>query len=346
MNPSSYPVLTLPNEIVCEIFTHFLPLYPLCPPLFGILSPTTLTHICRAWREVALATPVLWRAIAISRQKIPVEVQLRVVQLWLARSGACPLSIQAPDNLYLTPDISAFMVAFAPHLERWQYLETHLPAEYLPALKGPMPLLHHLHVEHSGPSAKHTVVVNAPVLRSVMLDDLTADVLVLPWAQLTSLRLNRVYPYECVPILKQTPNLVYCELRLFDAQFTEANPDILHPHLETLVLLEGSGGVPNYLATFIAPALRTLRVPEPFLGLNPIDSLSAFIAKSGCKLRDVRVTARGVASPDEYRRAFPSILMLSFTRYHDGTRSPESSDVSDSSGSDVGALSDFILIGS
>ncbi|KAJ7834594.1 hypothetical protein B0H13DRAFT_1467448, partial [Mycena leptocephala] len=55
-----YPVLTLPNEIVSEIFIHFLPIYPFCPPLTGILSPNLLTQICRRWREIALATPGLW----------------------------------------------------------------------------------------------------------------------------------------------------------------------------------------------------------------------------------------------------------------------------------------------
>ncbi|KAJ6562466.1 hypothetical protein B0H19DRAFT_1144629 [Mycena capillaripes] len=54
-----YPALTLPNEIVSEIFIHFLPIYPLCPPLTGTLSPTALTQICRQWREIALSTPAL-----------------------------------------------------------------------------------------------------------------------------------------------------------------------------------------------------------------------------------------------------------------------------------------------
>jgi hypothetical protein len=42
-----FPVLTLPNEIVSEIFLHFIPAYPRSPPLAGILSPTCLTYICR-----------------------------------------------------------------------------------------------------------------------------------------------------------------------------------------------------------------------------------------------------------------------------------------------------------
>ncbi|KAJ7883947.1 hypothetical protein B0H13DRAFT_2667062 [Mycena leptocephala] len=46
-----YPVLQLPNEIVSEIFTHFLPIYPLCPPVAGFLSPTVLTHLSQVARN-------------------------------------------------------------------------------------------------------------------------------------------------------------------------------------------------------------------------------------------------------------------------------------------------------
>ncbi len=41
----TYPVLTLPNEIVSEIFVHFLPLYPNCAPLIGSRSPYQLCQI-------------------------------------------------------------------------------------------------------------------------------------------------------------------------------------------------------------------------------------------------------------------------------------------------------------
>ncbi|KAJ7074016.1 hypothetical protein C8F01DRAFT_1242294 [Mycena amicta] len=59
----TYPVLTLPNEIVSEIFIQYLSSYPSCPPLLGEGSPTKLAQICRRWREIAHATPALWRAI-------------------------------------------------------------------------------------------------------------------------------------------------------------------------------------------------------------------------------------------------------------------------------------------
>jgi hypothetical protein len=47
LNSYKYPVLIFPKEIISEIFIHFLPPYPLCPPITGIFSPAHLTHICR-----------------------------------------------------------------------------------------------------------------------------------------------------------------------------------------------------------------------------------------------------------------------------------------------------------
>ncbi|KAJ6601072.1 hypothetical protein DFH09DRAFT_1069755 [Mycena vulgaris] len=53
----AYAVLTLPNEIVSEIFVHFLPPYPMPPLMIGFLSPALLCQIYRKWREIALSTP-------------------------------------------------------------------------------------------------------------------------------------------------------------------------------------------------------------------------------------------------------------------------------------------------
>ncbi|KAJ6478068.1 hypothetical protein C8R47DRAFT_1323142 [Mycena vitilis] len=104
-----YPVLTLPNEIVSEIFFHFLPVYPLCPPFVGTLSPTTLTHICRRWREIALAASVLWSALSFSGRKLPEHVgprceptllrELRISEIRMRRSMSRPLSIAIDDHL-------------------------------------------------------------------------------------------------------------------------------------------------------------------------------------------------------------------------------------------------------
>jgi hypothetical protein len=113
LNSYKYPALTLPNEIIAEAFVHLLPVYPLCPPLTGSSSPTLLTQICRKWREIALATPKLWRAISLDAGDIPFAQQLKICRTWMIRSCSCPLSIRGLEALLLD--------AVTPHCARWEY---------------------------------------------------------------------------------------------------------------------------------------------------------------------------------------------------------------------------------
>ncbi|KAJ6472706.1 hypothetical protein C8R47DRAFT_1324617 [Mycena vitilis] len=69
--------------------THFLPVYPLCPPSTGDSSLTLLTHICRAWREIALATPGLWRAITCNS-----DLSLRALEISQSSPPPSPLPTQ------------------------------------------------------------------------------------------------------------------------------------------------------------------------------------------------------------------------------------------------------------
>ncbi|KAJ7074041.1 hypothetical protein C8F01DRAFT_6537, partial [Mycena amicta] len=92
----TYPVLTIPNEIVSEIFMQYIPIYPACPPLLGDGSPTKLAQICRHWREIAHATPMLWGAIELFLSDSLLDAstsQLDTAKTWLERSRALPLSI-------------------------------------------------------------------------------------------------------------------------------------------------------------------------------------------------------------------------------------------------------------
>jgi len=115
-----YPVLTLPNEIVSEIFIHFLPIYPICPPLGGLFSPTTLTQICRKWREIAQTTPALWKAISLSFNGIPCREPAHISDL-LSRSGCCPLSIIELHDDEAEDSGSEVLKAALAHRERWQH---------------------------------------------------------------------------------------------------------------------------------------------------------------------------------------------------------------------------------
>ncbi|KAJ7917683.1 hypothetical protein B0H13DRAFT_319864 [Mycena leptocephala] len=243
-----YPVLTLPNEIISEIFFHFLPAYPLFPPLTGILSPTLLTQICREWREIALAIPTLWSAIPISCSDSPQDFERH--DIWLSRSNFCPLSIEIVEGRYVNcrPENLAAVIA---QRARWEQLKIHLWAHSsLPTIEGPMPLLRHLDLVLKDHFSTANVIVcsEAPMLRSVILNDLAASKVILPWAQLTSLTLTTVYPRECAPLLKETPNLVHCELGLvLNDDDDMSSAEIQLPCLESLTLKYKYQSMTDYL---------------------------------------------------------------------------------------------------
>ncbi|KAJ7754514.1 hypothetical protein B0H16DRAFT_746760 [Mycena metata] len=140
-SPSSFsPTLILPTEIVIEIFILFLPVYPFCPPLGGLGSPTLLTQICRDWLEIALATPNLWRAISVDTHWTVFSRQVARAEIWLQRSQPLPLSLRFGPSTPFTPPF--FVAAIIPH----QYLHLHLvDRTQLAALRdGPTPLLRRL----------------------------------------------------------------------------------------------------------------------------------------------------------------------------------------------------------
>jgi hypothetical protein len=312
-----YPVLTLPNEIVSDIFIHFLPAYPLCPPLTGLLSPTLLTHICRRWREIALGTPALWSTISTSyHDGIPLKQKAHILDLWLKSSRFRPLSLRINNEI----GVAAILAAMVPHRSRWEYLDLYLSPFHLPIIDGPMPLLQHLRLTLSeNPATDVLAFRDVSLLRSVILNGLSLHV-ILPWGQLTSLTLAIVDPRDCFPILQQTSNLVRCVLKL-EAMYggnDQPGPDITLPYLESLSIDQyGAIPVTDFLETFIVPALRRLEIPEECLGTSPLDSLTGFISKSGCKLEEVHITGPRSLPKQSYRKAFPSIHKFSFNNEDD-----------------------------
>ncbi|KAJ6456441.1 hypothetical protein C8R45DRAFT_943645 [Mycena sanguinolenta] len=304
-----YPVLTIPNEITSEIFIHSIPVYPDAPPLTGFAAPTILTHVCHHWREVALATPALWRAIQLHYRDRYKQLH-HVPDAWIRRSGSCLLSIDIHTTDYkVSPDL--FTETLAAAATRLEHLKLWIPCHFHPKIDR-MPLLRCLTLAFNfGPRVGVGVVTyDAPQLRTVFLLGGVIPNVALPWAQLTCLTLSYVAINPCVSVLRQTTNLVRCELRFSSwgdelAEFP--GPDLTLPSLKFLSLKGSSQPMDRYLPSFVVPSLCSLDLEEEFLGIEPIPALVMFIVKSGCRLEEVRIGGKNIEHGDLYQRTFPSI---------------------------------------
>ncbi|KAJ7659329.1 hypothetical protein DFH06DRAFT_1472691 [Mycena polygramma] len=333
-----YPVLTLPNELVTEIFTHFLPVYPLCPPSTGRLSPTSLTHVCRAWRDIALANPALWRAVSLAETRVLSDPVGHTCNI-LGKAGSYPLPIRMhkhPDQHKSHPAASEVLEAALAYRARWECLQLRFAHSYDIDIGGSMPLLRHVDLELDDHMASIKLTdSDAPLLHTAILDLAAAAYATLPWTQLTSLTLRILYFSNCLRVLQQTTNLVHCELDIHpDENLPAVYPDLTFPRLESLALNNlNAGPMTGCLDSFIAPGLRRLQLQEIFLRPNPLDSLASFISKSGCKLKELCITGKRTVMKDAYTVAFPSIKVSFSGRYEDdGYWEDDSS--SDGSGSE------------
>ncbi|KAJ7439490.1 hypothetical protein FB451DRAFT_1107173 [Mycena latifolia] len=324
----TYPVLTLPNEIVAEIFVHFLPAYPSHPPLVGLLSPACLGQICRRWREVAVATPALWRAVGLCMHKRRrLGQQLKLLETFLQRSGACPLSIELLSRsesiiFDAITEMPPFLRAIVTHSARWEHLNLRISKDLLPSIAGPLPLLRSLKIIAVGnepqelPKPLTLAFHTAPLLCRVHLrfyED--SNFPIFPWSQLTVLTVEWISGRQFVDILSWAVNLVFCRFGIYclHAGQQPSLKDVLLPYLETLILCDiHSPGPPcGCLDMITLPGLLRLQVAEKFLLPDPITTLVTLVSRSGCGLEQVCIT-RSVLPERQYQEALPSVPSFIF----------------------------------
>ncbi|KAF7293270.1 Ubiquitin family protein [Mycena chlorophos] len=297
-----YPIHTLPNEILSEIFEQYLPPYPLCPPLLGDGSPTQLTHVCRRWWSVAHHNPRLWRCIWLeveaddgSGSPTPrVPESLDIARTWLKRSQPLLLSLELGCDFAEArgghPSIASWqheaLALFLQHYERWQSVALRLPDPHLDHFATPWPssmdmphLIDFRFISNFGEEALEMAgtSIAAPQLRTLEIR-LARDTLHLSilkpesWSALTSLRLNDISPISAASVLRHTPALIYCYLDFEQGEFEDSDDDrespedLLLSSLKTLVLESTHGGDPADWASLrdslVVPKLRRLASKE------------------------------------------------------------------------------------
>lgn len=136
-----------------EIFTHFLPIYPMRASLVGTQSPTILTQVCRRWRNIAISVPQLWRAIRLDLGTEFQSHQINLLRSWLQRSETRLLSVGIACNglpsLLIEPHVELFLQELMFHRKRWEYVEIELPFDVVPLMQGELPSLRVLTITRS-----------------------------------------------------------------------------------------------------------------------------------------------------------------------------------------------------
>ncbi|KAJ7178143.1 hypothetical protein C8R46DRAFT_1075958 [Mycena filopes] len=324
----TYPVLSLPTEVVSEIFVHFLPVYPETPPMIGRYSPNVLGQICREWRETALSTPALWRAISVPlQQETRLAQKLRLLETSLDRSKSCLLSIKI-DCGETQGNLAPFMRALVVHCARWEHLQVYARGHPLPSVEAPMPFLRAIFTTEGRGLSQPALDVapsagfhEAPQLRDLTLVFWDARCISrYPWSQLTTFSAHVIPLYDCVDVLNHTVSLVHCFFFVYgpdvDVPPQRYSRAVTLPCLETLALYGKLDTVSwRFMDFFTFPALRKLQIQEDFLhDVSPVDNLVSLVSRSKCELQELWILSSVQRPHHRYDLAFPAVGSIIFAQ--------------------------------
>ncbi|KAJ6463973.1 hypothetical protein C8R45DRAFT_505362 [Mycena sanguinolenta] len=265
------PIATLPLELSSEIFLQCLPPFP--SPSEPSEAPMLLMNVCRAWTEVALATPALWAAIDLRHSRAD------VLQRWLQRAQQCPLSITLHKRL--NADASTIFGQYAPQLQHLTLCEA---GSYV----------------HMSPSFPRLETLTFGSIKTWLAASQTNN-------------LNGWKLDDVARLLSLAPNLVQCTLRnahlgSWDSDSDGDLPTLRLPSLRSLEFGPHGRRVGSKLIKRLtSPALETLRMP---LEQGSFTDLSSFVQRSAPPLRRLVLFGGESAELNESLRLLPSLTHL------------------------------------
>ncbi|KAJ7749495.1 hypothetical protein B0H16DRAFT_1551586 [Mycena metata] len=302
------PVLTLPFDIISEIFIHCLPVENALPS--SAEAPLLVAAVCREWRDVALATPRLWKDIDIETHRTAtISTTARLLEVWVPRAGNLPrnMSLMYGSNEAVPVFSVEMQDVIERHVFHWTtldlrslsfvtFVQLKVPTEGFVSLRKlglPGQFWHHPE-ELKGPIHAFST---CPHLRELHIDftvygNIVFDVL-LPWGQITTLRLDEPPPIQLLTILALVPNLVNF---IFSPQWV---PPIHSPQVTSqlqFLKLSRNGRNWHILDYLTLPALQDLELDlsGSRFELAPLESL---FTRSACLLRRLSIELCGASLP-------------------------------------------------
>ncbi|KAJ7461002.1 hypothetical protein B0H11DRAFT_2057755 [Mycena galericulata] len=327
------PMRSLPPEILQLIFINTLP-YNRNAVMHASEAPVLLGRVCSGWRRIAFATPELWCSVHVvcppmdyaESASAPTRVQRQAMEAWLARSGACPLSIsiwvsrEAGFGGAAVAAASPFVEAILPLSNRWRHVELRVPTDSLDSfhyLQGSdVPLLQTVAITNGTSLARDDwsgnllFLQHAPRLHTLSLThEGNVNLPSFPWAQLTTLSLSPTHEFfgldtaMTLDILRQCVNMRTCTLHFPSTDRANSLPlrvfTLPNLHVLSVRATESPATdctIIDIFDSLILPGLQTLELQDRDGDLHIFPALVRLFSRSPCRLqklvlRDISATA-------------------------------------------------------
>ncbi|KAF8869750.1 hypothetical protein BD779DRAFT_1681777 [Infundibulicybe gibba] len=325
-------IMHMPVDIIREIFLQ-CSLTPFQLPPTPTEPRLALTHVCSAWREVAIHMLKLWTDVIVDLQfsSLRLYAAYPIISAWLSRSSPCTISLVIQPILYQS---SIFADLILPNLHRCRNLDLRSAGiEFRQLLLLPAGTLSELEdVQMDGMASQAdidwfnreriTAFQACPKIRRLGFYVHTAEAIDLrhlkfPWRQLSALALTRITPVNCLDILRECVVLQECTLSVSIANVNELNAlsgrPLLLPSIHTLSLMLVGHQCALFLAALHMPNLRTFW---------PVGQMSGFwwspsSLKSFLRLNTLNLTATiGMMNNDlwELLRPLERLTKLCFSQ--------------------------------
>ncbi|KAJ7685676.1 hypothetical protein DFH06DRAFT_48825 [Mycena polygramma] len=340
---------TLPFEILAKIFVDCLPEVDFATPN-PTIAPLLLCGVCHRWREVALATPMLWSSLAFDAVHLATEDESTVdlYRRWLSRAKKSPLSLSFQEKedtwtalrsrLFLrSPGTGCKLLEDVALLSlQWQKLELDIKiAEFFLSSKRVLEVdfssLERL-IILAGPYATLDLPISlcaGPRLHEIFIPAYRmVQPTQIPWAQLTTFHTGHISLPSCFEVLSNASNLVN---GAFDIDHHPRLPVVPLPNLSSAHLqsLEVTGmtvdsadqksmSILNFLTM---PALKnlTLQFTRPSessqrnaWNRSHVSPLLSFISRSSLQLHSLALSRAPVTTDTLIAclNALPSLVHL------------------------------------
>ncbi|PPR00345.1 hypothetical protein CVT24_004367 [Panaeolus cyanescens] len=274
-------------------------------------APLSFCGVCSYWRNIAIATPALWSAIAINTSS-----NIDLIALWLKRSQSLPLS------LYLSFEYSPrsegatsrrehterLMDMLFPTMPRWKHAWAHLPQEsdmrrFLFTLipeegKSPATLLQCIHISPQYALAETDDLLprlssfpHATLQRFALHHgyDLSSDRIPASlWLNLQQISFSKgITTFTLHDTLKGCPNLRSIWIESLSARHYHGTPTVAHA-LQSLKINHVEGDLIHAIDPLTAPNLKRLSYVTQ-VGQGQSQGLQNFFERSGCQMEGLAI---------------------------------------------------------